>query len=143
MGVRIASLRRLGADRAGSAVTEYALIAPLLSMLLLCTVEMGSLLYSYSAMQMTANMSARRMAVNAIAPTVANARSADFLPPWTNGAVAATVTQSNAADAGVNDITVTLSARSDQLAVVSLLTKLVPWTMTSRVVIKQELPYGD
>jgi Flp pilus assembly protein TadG len=143
MQYRSESWRRLAAHREGSAATEFALIAPLFSTLLLATVEMGSLLYSYSAMQMTASMSARRMAVNQVAATPANARAADFLPNWATGAVTATVTQSHATDPGANTIVLTLSAPADKLAVVSLLTRMVPWTMTSRVTIKQELPYED
>jgi Flp pilus assembly protein TadG len=143
MRYRRDSWRRLAAHRAGSAATEFALIAPLLFSLLLATVEMGSLLYSYSAMQMTVSMSARRMAVNALAPTAANATASDFLPNWTNGDITATVTQSSAGDPNVNTIVVTLSASADRLAVVSLLTRLVPWTLRSQVTIKQELPYED
>ncbi len=119
------------------------MVTPLLTILLFSTVEMGSLLYAHGALQMTAAMSARRMAVNLAAPTTANARAVDFVPGWANGAVTATVTQSSPADPANNNITVRLSAPSNRLAVVSLLTRLVPWTMTSSVTIKQELPYED
>lgn len=136
-------LRRVRAHRGGSVATEFAMVTPLLTILLFSTVEMGSLLYAHGALQMTAAMSARRMAVNLAAPTTANARAVDFVPGWANGAVTATVTQSSPADPANNNITVRLSAPSNRLAVVSLLTRLVPWTMTSSVTIKQELPYED
>jgi Flp pilus assembly protein TadG len=135
--------RRICANRSGSVAAEFALITPLLSMLLLCTVEMGSLLYSYSAMQMAATVASRRMAVNRVSPTAANALVDQLVPGWAADSVSVLVTQSNPADPGLNNIVLQLSAQSDQMTPVALLTRMVPWTMNARVTIKQELPYVD
>ena len=135
--------RRVRADRAGSVASEFGLISPLLAMLLFSTVEMGSVFYCYSSMQMAANVAARRMAVNTIAPAAANALVASYVPGWAAPAVTVTVTQSNAADSNANNIVVSMTASSDRLTPISLLTRLVPWTMTASATVKQEIPYVD
>lgn len=133
----------LCADRRASSATEFALLTPLVSMMLLGAVELGSIFYSYSAMQMGTAVAARRLAVNLATPAQARLDGLDVVPGWARGRVTATVTQSNSSDPGVNIIRVRMVATSNQIGAVALLTRLVPMTLTAETTVKQELPYAD
>jgi hypothetical protein len=134
------TLRR---SRKGSVVTEFALVTPLMSMLLLGTVEFGSVIYAYSAMQMGTSVAARQIAVNIAAPASAQARALQIVPGWARPHINTTITQSNAGDPGTNMIRVRMVASTDRIGVIALMSRLVPLPLTAEVTVKQELPYVD
>jgi Flp pilus assembly protein TadG len=133
----------LRANRVASTTTEFALLVPLMSMLLLGTVEFGSLIYGYSAMQMGTAVAARRLAVNLATPAQAQAAGLQIVPGWARPHVTATVTQTNSADPGNNVISVRMVATSDDVGAVALISRLAPLTLTAQTTVKQELPYVD
>jgi Flp pilus assembly protein TadG len=136
----LVALRR---GRNGSVVTEFALVTPLMSMLLLGTIEFGSVMYAYSAMQMGASVAARQIAVNLASPATAQSRALQIVPSWARADVNTSITQSNAGDPGTNMIRVRMVATSDRLGVIALMSRLAPLPITAEVTVKQELPYVD
>jgi Flp pilus assembly protein TadG len=142
LGYLYLAISQLRTDRGGATASELALIMPLFSSLLFGTVEFGAVTYSYAAMQMAANVEARRIAVNVAAPDGASA-VAEIVPIWAQSALTMSVVHSAPADPGLNTVTVQLSAPSDHMTPIALLTRLVPWTMAVNVTVKQELPYAD
>jgi Flp pilus assembly protein TadG len=136
----VLNLRR---DRSGSAVTEFALVLPLLTLLLFGIVEFGSITYSYSAMQFGANRAARSFAVNTLDEAGALARAKAVLPAWAREQVALTMVQSDPGDPNTNVIRVTLSVDASRVAVVSMMTRLVELPLRAETSVKQELPYVD
>lgn len=131
------------ADRSGSVAAEFALIVPLLTTLLLGIIEFGTVFFCYSAMQFAANGAARQMAVNVADQATAITAARDVLPGWVRDDVAITVDQSDPGDPNRNVIRVRMVADAQAMAVTGMLTRMVPWTLTADVSIKQELPYVD
>jgi hypothetical protein len=136
-------VRRVRADRAGSAVSEFALIVPLLSTLLFGTIEFGSLLYSYSAMQFGATAAARQFAVNVSDEATALAAAQAAVPGWARGDLVLSMTQSDPSDVNRNIINVELRLDADKAGALALITRMVPFTLVADASIKQELPYVD
>ncbi len=112
-------------------------------MLLLGTIEFGSVMYAYSAMQMGASVAARQLAVNLASPATAQSRALQIVPSWARADVNTSITQSNAGDPGTNMIRVRMVATSDRLGVIALMSRLAPLPITAEVTVKQELPYVD
>lgn len=143
LAFQLFSCRREGASRAGSVASEFALIVPLLTTLMLGVIEFGTVFFSYSAMQFAAHDAARQMAVNVANQATALAAASNFVPGWARDHVTMSVTQSNAADPSQNIIRVRVVADAGDMAVMSVITRLVPMTLTADASIKQELPYVD
>jgi Flp pilus assembly protein TadG len=134
---------RVRADRRGSAVTEFALIMPILSTFLLGIIEFGTILYSYSAMQFGATAAARQFAVNVSDEAASLAAAKAVLPSWARPGVSLSMTQSDPADINRNVIHVRLTIDAVQATPMSMITRMVPMTLTADASVKQELPYVD
>ena len=134
---------RLVRDRSGSTASEFALVLPLLTLMLFGVLEFGSILFSYSAMQFGVSNAARSFAVNTADEATALARARAALPGWVRGNVGLAMVQSNPGDPNSNIIRVTLTANASQASVVSMMTRLVDLPLTAETTIKQELPYVD
>lgn len=141
--VRRPGLAALGACRRGAATMEMAIVAPLLSTMILGVMEMGCVVYSYSTMQLMANRVGREIAVNTLSQGAAPAAITSGLPAWLNGRVTVTITQSAPADPTQNLIRIQLATTSVSATPIALLTRLANWNMTTDVTMKQELPYVD
>jgi Flp pilus assembly protein TadG len=137
------SLSAFRRDRSGSAVSEFALVLPLLTTLLFGIIEFGTITYSYSAMQFGANRAARSFAVNTLNEAGALASAKAVLPAWARDKVAMSMSQSNPGDPNSNVIRVTLSVNASDVAVVSMLSRLVDLPLDAETSVKQELPYVD
>jgi Flp pilus assembly protein TadG len=135
--------RELLQNRRGATAAEFAIVMPVFFTLLLGTLEFGVVLYSYSAMQMAAGTIARRVAVNSLAPNAGSTIVSQLVPAWALPHVTLLVTQSNHADPATNVIRVRVTGRSDQITIVPMLTRMVPWTLVADVSAKQELRYED
>ena len=136
----VSSLRR---SRCGAAATELALILPLLTTMILAVFEYGTVIYSYSLMQFGANRVARTVAVNRMTPEQAETDVKGSLPGWVRDDVAVTVSQSNPADTNSNLVRVQMSVSAQDATPLALLTRAIPWQLSTNVVMKQELPYVD
>ena len=130
-------------DRSGSAASEFALVLPLLTMLLFGVLEFGSIIYSFSAMQFGASNAARSFAVNTADEAAALASARAVLPGWVADDVSLQLAQTNAGDPNSNIIRVTLSVNASRASVISMLTRLVDLPLTAEATTKQELPYVD
>lgn len=136
-------MRALQRDRAGSAVSEFALILPLLSTFVLGIIEFGTIVYSYSAMQFAATAAARQFAVNVSDEAASLAAARAVLPGWARDDVSLTMTQSNAGDVTRNRVSVRLTVAAAQTTPMAMITRVVPLTLTAEASVKQELPYVD
>lgn len=134
--------RRVIGNRNGAAAMEFALIAPVAFSMMLGIVEYGFVFYGYSAMQLGANRVARAVAVNTLdidaAPTSVNT----FLPRWMP---AATVTawRGNAADPSRSTVEIRVAAPAGSTTPIHIFTQAFPFTLTSSVAVKQELPFEN
>ncbi len=129
--------------RRGSASTELVLIMPLLTSMMFGTLEYGTVIYSYSAMQFGANRVARTVAVNRMSNAQAQTAVRNYLPGWVRDDVSVSVSQSAPTDANANLVRVQLSVAAQQATPLAILTRVVPWQLTTDVSMKQELPYVD
>ena len=129
--------------RRGSASTELVLIMPLFASMLFGTIEYGSVVYSYSAMQFGANRVARTVAVNRMSNAQAQTEVRNYLPGWVRNDVSVAVTQTAPGDPETNLVQVQLAVAAAQATPMALLTRAVPWQLTANVAMKQELPYVD
>jgi Flp pilus assembly pilin Flp len=89
----IAALRR---DRAGAAAAEFALIVPLLLLILFGIIQMGLLIFTYGSMLNSARTGARQMAFGLTSEEQAVISSTALLPPWAAGAATITPTLDDA-----------------------------------------------
>jgi Flp pilus assembly protein TadG len=116
---------------------------PLLTSMMFGTLEYGTVIYSYSAMQFGANRVARTVAVNRMSNAQAQTAVRNYLPGWVRDDVSVSVSQSAPTDANANLVRVQLSVTAQQATPLAILTRVVPWQLTTDVSMKQELPYVD
>lgn len=129
--------------RRGAAATELALVLPLLTSLILAVFEYGSVVYSYSLMQFGANRVARTMAINRLTDSDAREAVRSYLPGWARDGVAVAVSQTAPDDPNANLVSVRLQVEAQDATPLPLLTRAVPWRLSTTVTMKQELPYVD
>jgi Flp pilus assembly protein TadG len=137
------AFKKLRRDRGGSAVSEFALVLPLLTLLLFGIVEFGTVTYSYSAMQFGASRAARSFAVNTLDEAGALAQAKAVLPAWARDKVTLSTSQSNPSDPNSNVIRVTLEVNASDVSVMSFLTRAVDLPLKAEASVKQELRYVD
>ncbi len=116
---------------------------PLFASMLFGTIEYGSVIYSYSAMQFGANRVARTVAVNRMSNAQAQTAVRNYLPGWVRDDVTVAVSQTAPSDANTNLVRVQLSVSAQQATPLAILTRMMPWQLTANVAMKQELPYVD
>lgn len=133
----------LRACRRGAAATELALVLPLLTTLIMGVLEYGTVIYSYSRMQFAATRVARTIAVNRMTNAEAEAAITASLPGWMAGHVEIDVAQSAPGDPLTNLVRIQVAAPAQAATPFALMTRAVPWQLTSDVTMKQELPYVD
>lgn len=75
----------INGSRSGAVAAEFALIVPLLSVLLFGVLQFGFAIYTYSAMETAARTGARQIAFGTNVAT-AEAATRAALPPWVAGA---------------------------------------------------------
>jgi Flp pilus assembly protein TadG len=136
-----AKLQALKTSRRGSAAFEFAVISPLLVSFVFGALEFGFVLFSYSSMQLAADIAAREVSVNTAAAAGISAKVKDTLPAWLHDAVTVTVTQTDTKDARKNLISVTVTAPADKATPMPMFTKAYSWTLTTNVSVVQELPF--
>lgn len=133
--------RVLRGSRQGSAVFEFALISPLLVSFVFGSLEFAFVLFSYSTMQLAADMGAREVSVNtAMADAVATTVKAD-LPIWMRDHSTVTVTQTDTTDARKNLITVNITVPANYATPIPMITSAYSWTLATNVSVVQELPF--
>ena len=131
------SLRRC---KAGAVAMEFALIAPILSVMLFSIIEYGFVFVAYSSMHMAATSTARQLAVNDLTVTDAPATVKARMPAWVANASTVTAVPTVAANPNNSTVTVTVTAPVANATPLSYFTLQPNWTLTSTATVKQELP---
>jgi Flp pilus assembly protein TadG len=135
--------RSLRANRRGSVMLEFALVAPMLLSLILSGLEFSFVLSSYSAIQQGSDFAARSISVNTAAAGDVATLVKSKLPTWLAPYVTVTVTQSNILDEAQNIIQVTTSVPAAQATPIAIFSTAFPWTLSTRVIVGQERVYKD
>ena len=104
-GISTAKLRR---SRAGTSATEFALILPILTLLIFGTMHYGAFYFAYNVMLTVARNGARSLAVSTATATQAKATAQAALPAWIPQA-AFSVTPSDAATGAQVSMKITLN----------------------------------
>lgn len=133
--------RALKGNRRGSAAFEFALISPLLVSFVLGSLEFGFVMFSYSSMQLAADIAARQVSVNTAAASTVNNTIKSELPAWLRDHTTVTVTQTDLKDARKNLISVTVQAPARYATPIPMLTSAVSWDLATNVAVVQELPF--
>lgn len=135
--------RRLPACRNGATAFEFALIAPLFTFLLFSIFEFGFVFVAYGAMNVAANSTARRIAVNDLAAVDATDAVQAKLPQWVRRAAVVTTTATVAPNPLDSTINVRVSAPVNGATPLPYFSLIPNWTMTSSVTVQRELAYED
>jgi Flp pilus assembly pilin Flp len=136
-------MRLVRRDRRGAVAAEFGLIAPLLFTLILGAIEYGGLLLSYSSMQFGGTVVTRALAVND--PALGDPETAvkGYLTPWSRGSVDVVVDETAPGFVETNLVRMRLEVPATEATPLPLLTRIVPWTLTATITMKQELPYVE
>lgn len=105
-------MRSLGRQRRGAAAVEFALILPVLTLMLCGVFQYGVLVYSYNTMLNTARNGARSLAIGTATEADVITTAKGNLPSWIPTS-AWTVTPQGTAPTGSNQVTtrITIPAR--------------------------------
>jgi len=91
----LANIARRSIDEAhGSAAIEFALVVPVLLLLVVGAMEIGMIIYTHSAAGFATRDVARRIATNRLVVTLAPSTVKDQLPVWVRQDTTVTVDQS-------------------------------------------------
>jgi Flp pilus assembly protein TadG len=131
-------LLKRGAPEAGSSLVEFALLMPLLVLLLLGLVEFGYLLGEYNEVRHGAHEAARLAAVDDDALLTNSCNSIEL----TNGTVSFDFTDSASGDVG-EQASVTVSADIDSLSGFGAIEALLPAALTTTADFKLERPSSN
>ena len=131
------SVRRLLASRHAATAAEFALILPLLLTLVIGTLQVGAMMYSYNLMVSSARDTARAMAVCTIT-TIADAKTQALksLPPWV-AAASWTITPVIG-----TDVSMTISVPITQAALLSYIPFNITDLTTFVTMRKEPLAFG-
>lgn len=134
---------RLMGDRRGAAAAEFALIVPVLTTMIIGSLEFSSIFFSYSAMQSAARDVTRQVAVNTIVEGAAEAAVRARLPVWMREEVDVDISQTTPADITTNVIQMRVEIPAVSATPLKLFTKSTDWTLATQVEMKQETPFEE
>jgi Flp pilus assembly protein TadG len=75
-------MKALVRSRAGGAAMEFALVAPLMLLLVAAIAQYGALMFTYASMQNGARSAARQLALGSVTAVEAEASATAALPGW-------------------------------------------------------------
>lgn len=126
---------RLAANRNGAAAAEFALLLPVLSLMLLGTIQYGALLYSYNTMLTAARDGTRALAVDSSTEIEVVYSVKGSLPAWVPKDKW-TITPQNAATTGTGLVNTYISVPSQYATPLAL--GPMPDVIDVRVVMQSE-----
>lgn len=132
-------MARLARDISGSTALEFALVMPVLLLLLIGGIEFGMLMYTKNSMQNAVRDAARQLAVNYIEDSGADPLIAGEVPDWVKGKYSVAIAHSAPGDPLQNLITVSTTLRASQASVVSFVIPMIgDFDVTTAATMKQE-----
>lgn len=139
MPVRIASPGRkvdMLADRRGAAAAEFALMLPVLSLLMIGVWQYGTLYYSYNLMTNAARNGARAMAINSATIAETQATMKANMPSWIPAGDVTALAQ-NTTTGGAATVTTRITVPASKATVFAL--GPMPATIEALVVMEREI----
>jgi len=136
-------MRRALKDKQGASAVEFALIMPVLALILMGICEFGTLLYAMNSAQNAARNVVRQIAVNRLSADNSAATTAvrPELASWVVGSETVRVIQTTPGKAETNVITLTVSFPADQGTAIHFFSSLFAGrTITNSVSMSQEAP---
>lgn len=114
-------MERILKNEDGVSAVEFALVLPILLLILLGILEFGLILFTYNSTQNVSRDVARQLATNRIAVTSADAQARSELPSWIASKATVVVTQSDPANARKNVFVVDVSFKAPDAVASSFL----------------------
>lgn len=105
----MAKLRSRPLDDRGSMAVEFALIAPVLMIVVMGILEFSLMLYTHATAASATRDVTRRIATNRLAAASADTTVKDQLPAWVRAFATVTVTQTTPGTAATNQIKVNVT----------------------------------
>ncbi len=134
--------RRLCTDNSGVAAVEMAIVAPLLMILVMGTIEFGLLFVTLNSVQSGIRDTARQISVNFLTVGEAQAAVRGFAPNWSQSDVDVTVTESNPGNPEQNTITVRASMMASEATPFTFVIDTIgDFALETEVSMRQELPF--
>jgi Flp pilus assembly protein TadG len=134
---------RIAGDRRGAAAAEFALVLPVLTAMMFGTLEFGTMLFSYSAMQSAARDVTRQVSVNVMSASAAETAIRDRLPPWTRSSATISLEESAPGNPSTNVYRTVVAAPAQSAAVLAFFSRAKSWNLVTEVEMKQELPFAE
>jgi len=106
---------RLISNNKGVAAVETALVLPVFLLLMLATVDYGSLFYVQHKMNTVANEVSRNMALGNLSLSEAETEAGNQLPGWSSATFSITASEPTS-----TEVQITISVPKDQVALVNL-----------------------
>ncbi len=135
--------RRFARDRRGAAAAEFALIVPVLTSMLFGTLEFGTLIFSYSAMQAAARDVTRQVSVNVMPPSAAEDAIRARAPAWVRDSMEVTLQQTAPGNPSTNVYVTRVVAPAKAATALAFFTRATDWNLVTEVEMKQELPFAE
>ena len=101
-------------NRSGASAIEFAMIAPIIVLLMMGVIEFGLILFTYASAQNTTRNVVRMLATNQISTTEAQSDCLNGLPTWVNGSASVSIVESAPSDPSSNMITVEIMSTAEQ-----------------------------
>lgn len=134
-------LRRGRTCNRGAAAAEFALVLPVMMMMLMGTFEYGIAFFTYSSMQNAARDVGRQVAINTMMVNTAEGAIRARLPEWARDGANVSIQQSAPANPNTNVYTFVVSMPMSSATPIQFVSLATNPTLRTELRMKQELPY--
>ena len=135
------TLRGFSRNASGASAIEFALLLPVLLIMLMGIVDFGMVFYAKTATQNTARDIVRQIATNRLKVDDATTTAKSQVATWLVSYTTVSVTQTAAGDPTKNEITVDVAIPASKAAVTSFFSSLFSTvTLHGKATMQQEIP---
>jgi Flp pilus assembly protein TadG len=139
--LRMTRFRTFARRSDGASAIEFALVCPVLLLLLLGAIDFGMVVFAKNVTQDAARVVVRDLSTNKITTSQASAEAKSLLPSWVSSKVTVTVAQTAPSDSSKNEFTLTIAFDATKVALTGFFNDLFGSTkVASHSTMHQEPP---